>query len=136
MLLFSEDTGPLECSTHPWTSWTECSAKCGAGTHYRTRAYKDLKVAENFNCKVVLRQNQNCIGTLCGVQQPDIPAAECELINWSSWSECTKKCGKGHQTRSRDYVNPYAKEKCQVGKTDYLIMKQIKKLLSPCLRLV
>ncbi|XP_037814121.1 spondin-1 isoform X1 [Lucilia sericata] len=110
-----EQTGPLECSTHPWSSWTECSAKCGAGTQYRTRAYKDPRVAESFNCKVVLRQNQNCVGTQCGIQQPDLPGAECELTNWSQWSECSKKCGKGFQTRTRDYSNPYAKEKCQAG---------------------
>ncbi|KAM7343755.1 spondin-1 isoform 2-T2 [Cochliomyia hominivorax] len=111
------ETGPLECSTHPWSSWTECSAKCGAGTQYRTRSYKDIKVAENFNCKVVLRQNQNCIGTQCGIQQPDLPGPECELSKWSPWSECSKKCGKGFQTRTRDFTNPYAKEKCQAGIT-------------------
>ncbi|XP_065368683.1 spondin-1 [Calliphora vicina] len=110
-----EESGPLECSTHPWSSWNECSAKCGAGTQYRTRSYKDVKVAESFNCKVVLRQNQNCIGTLCGLQQPDLPGAECELTTWSAWSECSKKCGKGFQSRTRDFSNPYAKEKCQVS---------------------
>ena len=103
----------MECSTHPWSAWTECNTKCGAGTQYRTRAYKDDKVAANFNCKVVLRQNQNCVGTQCGVQ-PDAPEPECELTMWSVWSECSKKCGKGFQTRSRDYTNPYNKDKCQV----------------------
>lgn len=104
----------MECSTHPWNEWSECTAKCGAGTQYQMRAYKDPRLAESFNCKVVLRQNQNCIGQQCGVQQLETASAECELSAWSQWSECSKKCGKGFQTRTRDYMNPYAKEKCQV----------------------
>lgn len=30
-----------------------------------------------------------------------LPAIDCELTEWSQWSECNKSCGKGHMIRTR-----------------------------------
>lgn len=30
-----------------------------------------------------------------------LPATDCELTEWSQWSECNKSCGKGHMIRTR-----------------------------------
>lgn len=106
----------LECSTHPWNNWTDCTSKCGPGTQYRIRDYKDPELAKNYKCHQVLRQNQNCIGNRCGLTySSDMTGiTECELTEWSNWTECSKKCGRGYQKRLREYVNGHNKERCQV----------------------
>lgn len=109
---------PLECATHPWSTLSECTTLCGPGTRYRTRAYKDPDLAASFNCQVVLRQTQKCVGEQCGV--PDVEpdedeAAGCELTPWTGWSSCSRGCGHGYMTRSREYINPYEREKCLVS---------------------
>ncbi|XP_075167553.1 uncharacterized protein LOC142239647 [Haematobia irritans] len=120
----SQNESPLECDTHPWTEWSECSVKCGQGTQYRLRDYKDPDVAKKKNCQEILRQNQDCSGP-CFDSNVNVPAmampsptvrytsAECELTPWSRFSECSNSCGAGERTRTRGYVNPYAREKCQ-----------------------
>ncbi|XP_037953789.1 spondin-1 [Teleopsis dalmanni] len=111
-----EDTS-LECVTHPWNNWSNCSSRCGSGTQNRTRFYKDHRLAERFNCNVELNQTQDCVGEQCGDvtddQFTEDSNAECELTSWSYWSGCSKSCGKGISTRTRDYINSFAREKCQ-----------------------
>jgi len=113
-----EKNVPVECSVHPWNNWSECSTKCGPGTQYRLRAYKDERVATSFKCQMVLRQTQNCVGDQCGLPgeiiESRLPSAECDLSIWSSWSPCSNRCGKGFSKRTRDFVNIFAREKCQV----------------------
>lgn len=109
---------PLECATHPWSTWSECTTRCGPGTQYRTRAYKDPDLAASFSCQVVLRQAQKCIGEQCripDVEPDETEAAGCELTPWSTWSVCSRRCGRGHMTRSREYLNPYEREQCLVS---------------------
>ncbi|XP_061399989.1 spondin-1 [Musca vetustissima] len=115
---------PIECDTHPWTDWSECSVKCGSGVQYRLRDYKDPEVARKKNCQEILRQTQECSGP-CIDQNIGLPSmagnsrygsgAECELTPWSPYSECSNKCGMGTRTRTRSFVNSYASENCQSG---------------------
>ncbi|XP_036334393.1 spondin-1 isoform X2 [Rhagoletis pomonella] len=111
----SADIIPLECSTHPWNTWSECTTRCGPGTQYRTRAYKDPALAASFNCQVVLRQTRKCLGEQCGIEKLELASEateECELTPWNAWTPCSRRCGSGTSTRTRDYTNPYEREKC------------------------
>ncbi|XP_018794913.1 PREDICTED: spondin-1 [Bactrocera latifrons] len=107
---------PLECATHPWSAWSECTTRCGRGKQYRTRAYKDPDLATSFSCQAEMEQEQNCVGEQCRAVDvvPDDGEAVggCELTPWSAWSACSRRCGRGYMTRSREYVNPYEREQC------------------------
>ncbi|XP_075166648.1 spondin-1 [Haematobia irritans] len=113
---------PLECATHHWSAWDECSAKCGPGTQYRTREFKNPAAAQRVRCRTSLRQEQSCMGRQCESDNaeveetayggmPDMP--ECAVSDWGEWSSCSVSCGKGFETRKRRYLARGAKKKCQ-----------------------
>ncbi|KAL7736313.1 hypothetical protein ACLKA6_014789 [Drosophila palustris] len=122
---------PRECQTHPWSSWSDCSSKCGEGMQYRRRVYKQPELARINNCNVPLYEERACDGQVCGMgepmrndfysaggmQQSQRPTyqqrAECQLSAWGPWSMCSVTCGEGYQTRQRQYLSPGAQIKCQ-----------------------
>ncbi|XP_017147975.1 spondin-1 [Drosophila miranda] len=126
--------GPLECAVHPWNDWSNCSTRCGQGYTQRIRSYKNPNLAANYNCVIQLEEIRQCQGTQCGqgeeeyaIAGPGVDVglglggegatgtgsmAECQLSNWSEWSPCSKTCGRGISTRTRDYYNPQARSRC------------------------
>ena len=83
---------PVECQLGEWSAWSECDAECGGGVRFRTRPV--LQYPENG-------------GALCGdtiefaeCNLQDCPV-ECQLGEWSAWSECDAECGGGIQFRTR-----------------------------------
>lgn len=39
---------------------------------------------------------------------------ECKVRAWSEWSSCSKSCGEGQMSRTRQYSNPMEEDDCQV----------------------
>ncbi|XP_017476494.1 PREDICTED: spondin-1 [Rhagoletis zephyria] len=142
---------PRECYTHPWTAWSECTAKCGEGRQYRTRVYKQPEVANIFDCEVEMRQDRGCMGEDCGRDERrfdrvrgrdrndeddylegeeredstgSISRADCQLTGWAAWSPCSRTCGEGRMMRRRQYVNPMAEARCQGVKYARLVEYQ------------
>ncbi|XP_016981345.1 spondin-1 [Drosophila rhopaloa] len=124
---------PRECLTHPWSSWSDCSSKCGDGMQYRRRVYKQPELAKVYDCNVPQYEERECQGEICGQNSPmripeefeDLePAiggfnagqqrpAECRLSLWGSWSPCSVTCGEGYEMRQRQYLNPQVEQQCQ-----------------------
>ncbi|XP_017147974.1 spondin-1 [Drosophila miranda] len=59
---------PRECLTHPWSSWSDCSSKCGDGMQYRRRVYKQPELARIYNCNEPQYDERECQGQMCGAQ--------------------------------------------------------------------
>lgn len=81
----------IPCVLSPWSDWSDCSVTCGKGTRTRQRMLKSP--AELGDCNEELKQVEKCMLPECPIN--------CELTEWSHWSDCNKPCGKGHMIRTR-----------------------------------
>ncbi|XP_037814120.1 spondin-1 [Lucilia sericata] len=123
-----DEDEPPQCDTTAWSRWDECSAECGPGKQYRTREFKNAALAWRFKCRTSLREEQDCTGSKCNSFDEEVAAAietenlqvghtpetpECAISDWGEWSSCSVSCGIGTERRTRHYLNPRAKKKCQ-----------------------
>ncbi|XP_043915241.1 spondin-1 [Protopterus annectens] len=81
----------IPCMLTPWTEWSDCSVTCGKGMRTRRRMLKSS--ADLGDCNEELDQTEKCM-------LPECPM-DCQVTEWSQWSECNKSCGKGHVIRTR-----------------------------------
>ncbi|XP_048579836.1 uncharacterized protein LOC116619170 isoform X2 [Nematostella vectensis] len=100
----------INCNTHPcpidgkyskWSHYSGCDKSCGNGTRIRTRT--------------CTRPRPEFGGRNCSMQGPNAQTIPCYLrpcpidgqySNWSKFTVCTKSCGTGVQTRTRECNNP------------------------------
>ncbi|XP_067628123.1 spondin-1 [Eurosta solidaginis] len=123
-----EEDESVGCATNPWGRWSECSAKCGPGTQQRSRDYKQPQVARRSKCHNTMREERPCNGRRCGPANEDQGEEgenpqdseggtqenpECAISEFGEWSSCSATCGAGVIVRTRHYLNPRAKKKCQ-----------------------
>ena len=90
----------------PYGAWSRCSKTCGGGTQYRTRT-----------CVGQQNGGKQCDGE--STDERDCNSQNCPVngywLNWSTWGTCSKTCGGGTKTRSRDCTQPLFGGKNCVG---------------------
>lgn len=89
------------CQMGNWSDWSNCTALlpgkfCGLGRQSRTRPMlSEPKCVAGLDCPFTT-ETQYC-------KLPDCPQ-DCELSEWTTWSQCTEKCGAGATSRVRIVV--------------------------------
>ncbi|XP_060800707.1 spondin-1 [Amyelois transitella] len=112
----AESSGP--CAVTTWSEWSPCE---GCGVRARTRHYVVPRAFKRchigFRASTVLSQAMPCEAGPC-----DKPArvnttsaildwfyrdethGPCRVSQWSDWSPCTARCGRGRRLRTRLYL--------------------------------
>ncbi|XP_077410354.1 SCO-spondin [Vanacampus margaritifer] len=84
-----------------WTPWGYCSVSCGAGLQSRYRfCSRPQRSGNGLPCPGPNREDKVCVTNPCDRDGAWGP--------WSNWTQCTKSCGGGVQSRRRDCDNPTA----------------------------
>jgi hypothetical protein len=85
---------PVHCKVSQWGAWGQCNAgKCGPGHQYRKRMVLINAQFDGSKCPH-LTMRQNCHSHQC--------PTPCEMHKWSKFSTCSKSCGFGLKTRTRE----------------------------------
>jgi len=80
-----------DCELSDWNK-EECSATCGGGRVRSTRTILTHPIGDGIPCGSLVKE-EACNNHACPVN--------CELEEWSQWSECGAQCGGGVKERTR-----------------------------------
>merc|ERR1719199_2261759 len=120
---------PVECVLGDWDEWASCTASCAGGTKTRERAVVTAAQHGGEECGNTT-ETIPCNLFACPTPQPTpmptpqptprpTPAPQdCEVSNWSAYSECTQECGGGLMVRNRTIVPARYGGTCAVDETD------------------
>eukprot|EP00930_Biecheleria_cincta_P043010 TRINITY_DN29585_c0_g3_i1.p1 TRINITY_DN29585_c0_g3~~TRINITY_DN29585_c0_g3_i1.p1 ORF type:complete len:1650 (-),score=229.96 TRINITY_DN29585_c0_g3_i1:405-5297(-) len=89
-----------DCKLSTWTPWTSCSDRC-TGHQSRSRAYEAFAIGGGHACTGPLKEMKPCHATNLTFCLSSGYSADCELSDWSPWSACSRECGGGQHTSSR-----------------------------------
>ncbi|CAG5077966.1 Oidioi.mRNA.OKI2018_I69.PAR.g8856.t1.cds [Oikopleura dioica] len=82
-----------------WGRWGQCSQSCGNAVKMRTRTCS----SGDGGCRGNEFEQKKCPYSPCPTVRPTVPAYQyvTTWTSWTEWTSCSRKCGKGVQTRTR-----------------------------------
>eukprot|EP00658_Telonema_sp_P-2_P043147 TRINITY_DN3109_c0_g1_i1.p1 TRINITY_DN3109_c0_g1~~TRINITY_DN3109_c0_g1_i1.p1 ORF type:complete len:956 (-),score=107.58 TRINITY_DN3109_c0_g1_i1:230-3097(-) len=90
--------GRVDCVEAEWSDWGECSKECGGGSKSRQRAVVIAPEEGGASCGK-LSETLECNTTPCA-------EVACLQSSWADWTDCSKQCGGGVQSRTRQVLVP------------------------------
>jgi len=88
----------VDCVVSEWTNWDACDKTCGGGQQHRQREIQVFSANGGKPCPPELIETEGCNMHSCGQE-------DCEVGQWTKWSECSTTCGVGQQARSREILH-------------------------------
>eukprot|EP00441_Pelagodinium_beii_P048005 CAMPEP_0197624826 /NCGR_PEP_ID=MMETSP1338-20131121/4350_1 /TAXON_ID=43686 ORGANISM="Pelagodinium beii, Strain RCC1491" /NCGR_SAMPLE_ID=MMETSP1338 /ASSEMBLY_ACC=CAM_ASM_000754 /LENGTH=1716 /DNA_ID=CAMNT_0043195061 /DNA_START=154 /DNA_END=5304 /DNA_ORIENTATION=+ len=110
---------PSDCKLSDWSDWFGCDRTCKSaenpGTRKRTRVIAEMGNAMGAKCpsESARTQSEACQLSACPV--------DCQMSDWSAWSECSATCGQGNRERFRDVQSAaaFGGKACRGGNSTY-----------------
>jgi len=83
---------PVPCKVSSWSAWSKCSKSCGGGSQSHQRKITQKPKFKGKKCPA-LKVDRKCNEAPCPVH--------CKMEKWTPWAKCSKSCGGGTTTRTR-----------------------------------
>jgi len=87
-----ETACPQDCDVSGWGNWSACSARCDGGVQERNRVVTVKPIGNGVACPHLVDMR------LCNTEAC---TSDCELLQWTSWTPCSKACNGGKRSRTR-----------------------------------
>jgi hypothetical protein len=97
---------PVDTKVSQWSEWTDCDKTCMGGQKFRIRELVHPNKYGGKNSLYDLKMAASCNTGPCSTAEPD----DCSFSLWSSWSECSTRCGTGSKTRTRSVKAPASQD--------------------------
>lgn len=94
-----EALGHKDCLWGDWGPYGFCSKTCGGGQRDRTRQILQVRVGGGKECEGSQKETAQCNPELCNTASE--ADADCVWSLWSTWGDCSAKCGGGEMKRYR-----------------------------------
>eukprot|EP00440_Ansanella_granifera_P040941 gb/GFBE01044393.1/.p1 GENE.gb/GFBE01044393.1/~~gb/GFBE01044393.1/.p1 ORF type:complete len:1636 (+),score=289.78 gb/GFBE01044393.1/:1-4908(+) len=93
---------PVDCRLSAWTNWRLCDKTCEGGQTFRTRMVEVEAQRGGKQCEDSTLETQPCNEIPCSFH-PE--GADCQLSQWTYWTDCSTTCGQGIRKRFRDVLS-------------------------------
>merc|ERR1711865_870587 len=89
----------IHCQVNSWSAWSKCTKSCAGGKTSRSRSVVMQAFYAGRVCPS-LAETVSCNSHKCPV--------DCVMTQFSAWTKCSKTCGTGQQSRSRQITTSAA----------------------------
>merc|ERR1712038_843245 len=108
----SNEASPVDCVWDELGEWSECTEECGGGQKSRSRDVLTPASNGGNDCDGGATETNTCNTEPCPV--------DCQWGPYGEWSNCTKDCGGGEKTRTRNEATPASNggQECEGNSTE------------------
>ena len=112
IILFFLQLVSVDCVWDEFGEWSECTEECGGGQKSRSRNVLTPASNGGNDCDGDATETDICNAEPCPV--------DCQWGAYGEWSNCTKECGGGEKTRTRNEATPASNggQECEGNSTE------------------